>query len=594
MRAPSGGAFVLKRLRGDSARERWYERLRGRPPRSPARRECENLAALRADGLPVPRPLAWLEQPAAPGRSAVAMEFVEHRQTLRARLAEAGPDERARWLERLLELSLRLHGRGWYHRDYYLEHLVLPTRREEGPLVLLDAGRARREARPRRRWFVKDLAALLSSAPPAVTRAERLRFLARWLEGTGHGGRASSDARGARRAWARRVLAKARRLAAHAPRFEDRLTPEVPPPLDGTGAAGERRPIASAPRGPTLGHLVVRAPNWVGDLVMATPVLEAAVADPRWSRVTIAVRGHLAAVLEDGPCAPHVLPLSREVPEVRALTRLGADAALLLSNSFGAAWRAFRARIPVRAGVALGGRRPLLTHAVVPPTRDGRRVPVPMPHVHRDVAGLLGIVTPDLHPRLAVGEACRRRAAELLAGAGLAPGEPYVLCCPGAAFGGAKLWPPERFAAALDRLAETRGLRPLVTGGPGEEGLVAAVAAASRRGARALPVLPDGLAVLKALVAGAQLLVVGDSGPRFYAAALDVPCVTVLGPTFLELTRGTEWCEPVRVPDLDCAPCVRRRCPLGHHRCMRELEPEWVVAAAERLLDRREALEPAP
>jgi heptosyltransferase-2 len=83
-------------------------------------------------------------------------------------------------------------------------------------------------------------------------------------------------------------------------------------------------------------------------------------------------------------------------------------------------------------------------------------------------------------------------------------------------------------------------------------------------------------------------LIVGDSGPRWFAAAFDVPCVSVMGPNFPELTATSlEWCEVVRREDLECSPCVRRVCPLGHHRCMRELPPSRVLDAALELLERR-------
>ena len=84
------------------------------------------------------------------------------------------------------------------------------------------------------------------------------------------------------------------------------------------------------------------------------------------------------------------------------------------------------------------------------------------------------------------------------------------------------------------------------------------------------------------------LLVTTDSGPRHFAAAFDVPCVTVMGPNFPELTASSlERCAVVRRDDLECAPCLERVCPLGHQRCMAELEPERVLVAAEGLLAAR-------
>lgn len=340
-------------------------------------------------------------------------------------------------------------------------------------------------------------------------------------------------------------------------------------------------------------RLAVRAPNWVGDLVMATPILEAARADPRFSEVRVFVRKHLVGVLADGPCAHLVEPLVSDADEVRAYgaaepatpRAFGADAVLLLTNSFGAALRAWRAGVPIRAGVALSGRRALLTHSFVPPTRDGRRVPIPTAHLLRDAAGLLGILVPDLHPRLGVREDLVADARAMLERLGVDLARGYVLCCPGAAFGAAKLWPPERFAEVLDALYLERGWRGVVTGGPGEEALVGAVAAASRRDAISLAREPRDLQRLKALVKGAQLLLVGDSGPRWYAAAFDVPTVSVMGPNFPELTATSlEHARILRVEGLECSPCLERACPLGHHRCMRDLSTDRVLAAALELV----------
>jgi heptosyltransferase-2 len=333
-------------------------------------------------------------------------------------------------------------------------------------------------------------------------------------------------------------------------------------------------------------HLAIAAPNWVGDLAMATPVLESALRAPHVGRVSVLVRSHLAPLVAGGPVEPHVRAYGRARGELAVLRELAPDAALLLSNSFGAAWRAFRAGVPLRAGSALSGRRFLLTHAVRPPMREGRRVPIPTAHLLRDVAGLAGVIVDDLHPRLYVADGERARQQAELRGLGLRADEPYVACTPGAAFGAAKLWPPERFARALDLVHERYGWRGVVSGGPGEERLIDAVAGASRSGAISLASRPRSLETLKALVRDARLLVVGDSGPRWVAAAFDVPCVSVMGPNFPEYTATSlELCEVVRV-DLDCSPCARRVCPLGHHRCMTEIEPERVVEAARRVLSR--------
>lgn len=344
------------------------------------------------------------------------------------------------------------------------------------------------------------------------------------------------------------------------------------------------------------GHLVVRAPNWVGDLVMATPVLAGAFEEGSpWARVTILLRRPLDQVLADAPFLPPaaetgpgpgpVVAIGAGPEERAALEALVPDAVLLLSNSFGAALRAWRAGVPRRIGSALSGRRALLTDPVPAPADEGRRRPIPTAELLVRVAERAGIRTEGAHPRLGVAPAVEEAAAAELAALGIADGEPYVLCCPGAAFGASKLWPIEHFAAVLDELERRHGWRAVVAGGPAEDGLVAAVVARCAGRAVALGACERGLERLKALARAAALVLVGDSGPRWFAAAFDVPCVTVMGPNFPELTASSlERCEVVRTSGLECAPCLERRCPLGHHRCMRELRPARVLEASERVL----------
>jgi hypothetical protein len=217
----SGGPVVVKEFVGDEPRDWWFERLRRRRPRSPAEREHQALCALAELGLPVPRslgaedldrPRRWIApRPGGGPRSRLRLAWVEHGATLSEALAT---DADPRLVDAIESIVVRMHQHGWYHRDLYLGHLVLDGSRRP---VLLDLGRARRQRSPRRRWFVKDLAALHLSSPPTVSRPVRLRFLRRWLAQVR--GVSPSDRR-TRRRWVRLISAKRRALSAHPPRFD--------------------------------------------------------------------------------------------------------------------------------------------------------------------------------------------------------------------------------------------------------------------------------------------------------------------------------------------------------------------------------------
>ena len=215
----SGRPLVVKTTHGDLQRERWYDHFHGQSGRLPGQREFDNLCELRLAGFRVPEPIGWARD--SDGRSLVAMEYVAHREDLAQRLCHSKIAERERFGRQVAAWVARLHGAGFYHRDLYLSHFVLAAETDE--LVLLDLGRVRREAVPRQRWFVKDLAALYHSRPAQLTTREALRFLADYLRRRSASDRlvAGQVSRSELCRWARRVERKAQRLAAHRPKYVD-------------------------------------------------------------------------------------------------------------------------------------------------------------------------------------------------------------------------------------------------------------------------------------------------------------------------------------------------------------------------------------
>lgn len=205
VRGPGGAPWVVKRYTG-----RWRVV-------SPARREHQALEELQRAGLRVPKAVGFFD---GDGGSVVAMERVESDSDLREALHEAEPSALGPLIGRLLELVLALHERGWHHRDLYLHHILID---QDGDLVLIDLGRARRPRWVRRRWFAKDLAALLLWAPNEIGASLRLRFLAGYMDAMG------INSRRARRKFASDILRRRERMARHQPRHGE--TEPWEPPL---------------------------------------------------------------------------------------------------------------------------------------------------------------------------------------------------------------------------------------------------------------------------------------------------------------------------------------------------------------------------
>lgn len=351
------------------------------------------------------------------------------------------------------------------------------------------------------------------------------------------------------------------------------------------------------PRPPDLSHvrrIFVRAPNWVGDFVMATATFARLRAAFPAARMTLGLRPFLAPLLsgsnwfDDTIAMPRAGGLRGLAQQVRAVRAGRFDLAVVLPNSLETGLVPFLARVPLRLGYRQGrpwllnlGRHARMRRRWFQRRRGPSRVPTPMPLYYRELLDVLGIAGADQHPVLRVTPQEDAAVDAYLRQRGVAPDARLLLLVVGANYGASKLWLPERFAAVA-RHFEARGIRALVTVGPAEAELGRQIAAAAGVVALADPVLP--LDQLKALVARCALMVTGDTGPRHLAVAFDRPVVCLLGPSD---PAYTNYCLEHTVlirKDLPCSPCQRKVCPLGHHRCMRDIDVAEVIAAGERLL----------
>ena len=360
--------------------------------------------------------------------------------------------------------------------------------------------------------------------------------------------------------------------------------------------------MSSASAGPPSserGHLALRLPAELAELALCSALIAAAESDPRWSRLSLIVPYRSAALLvDDEPAslsagAAEVVRIGTGREERAALERLRPDAIALLDHGFGSAWKAWRARVPIRAGLALGARRWLLTHSASPPSRAGRALPTPLAHLARDVGGLLQLATTSLHPRFEVGEERAAGAAARLAELGIESGAPYWICVPAAGPLDSDLWPIEHYVALLQGLIEARRGQLLLLGWlPEHEPVNAAISAASGLPGTSLQLAAHELGLFAPLAARARGWIGGARAPSALAAAAGVPCLCLFGPTErIERLPVSAFAAGLQLGQLDCAPCGEARCPLEHRRCMSELGPGRALATLIALIEEREAAE---
>ncbi len=339
-----------------------------------------------------------------------------------------------------------------------------------------------------------------------------------------------------------------------------------------TPEAGERtRAVAET----AVDRLVVVAPNWLGDAVMALP----AIADIHrsWPRTALTVAASSA-----------VAPLFSMVPGVTTVVSpdslsAGApfDATLLLTNSFHSALTVWRAGIPERWGYRRGLRGPLLTRAVPPP------IGVHQARYYQHLVQALGFPCGSQEPVVPVVEVTSDLAArgrQLLADCGWDGTRPLVAFAPGAAYGSAKRWPAASFAEAL-RSLHADDVGGVLVGSPADRVAGDELRQHLGPGGTTLDLIGrTDLPLLAGVLSACRGLVSNDSGAAHLGAAIGLPVTVVFGPTNERATHPIGRRTPVVLThDVWCRPCMLRECPLDH-RCMKGVEVEAVVNATRRSL----------
>ncbi len=327
--------------------------------------------------------------------------------------------------------------------------------------------------------------------------------------------------------------------------------------------------------------ILVIAPSWLGDAVMATPFLAALRAQRPDAAVDVLCRDYAAEIFKRNPAVDSIVgfrgrSLRARVAAVRGAGATGFDACFVLPPSFSAALVSFVSRGRRRIGYAGNGRRVLLTDAL---DEAGYRAG----HLSEAYVRLLERYTGAAEPRLfapvVIPPASWRETARELMGE-----DRYFVIAPGATYGSAKVWPHERYAALSRMLLGRMGGSAVIVGKGEEREDAAALAARIGPAARNLA----GALSLEALIAalrGAVVVIGNDSGPVHVASALGVPTVAVFGPTSVEWTAPRGRAVSIVRERIECAPCFKRECPFGEPRCLARISAEAVFDAALSLVE---------
>jgi len=339
-------------------------------------------------------------------------------------------------------------------------------------------------------------------------------------------------------------------------------------------------------------RILVVAPNWIGDVVMATPAFRSLRAHFPDARIAVVVRKNARPVLDDGPWFDEILEVSPRDQGFLGTFRLGArlrreafDLGVLFTNSFRTALVLRLSRVRHILGYSREFRGFLLSESLAPRRKDGKFVPAPMVDYYLELCRHLGCSASNHGLELFYREEVARGLDQFSLRHGIDWTRRVVVMNPGASFGSSKCWPAEYFARTAEALSEEKDVQVVVICAPEECTLAQAVAEQARCKIVSLHEDPAGLEILKPLIHRAALLITNDTGPRHYAAAFDTPVVTVFGATDPRWSdTGFEKETVVRV-QVECAPCQLRTCPVDH-RCMRWVRPEMVVEAARTLMNR--------
>ena len=317
-------------------------------------------------------------------------------------------------------------------------------------------------------------------------------------------------------------------------------------------------------------RLLIILPNWLGDAVMATPAIEALCTVYPEAKLTLVGSFVSIEALKYHPqCVRYYVDETKKrgnrfLNTYRFAKKLGVhDMAITFRNQLHSSLLLFWSGTPITAGRRSWHSRVFLTHAIKP------KHPSHLVEQYRDIAQslsdkplVLGNLSIHIPPHRYV--------------------RPTLGINPGATYGSAKRWYPEKFAEVARKYADRYDI--LLFGGPNEVGMANEIESALKGINVTNLAGKTSIAELCSFIGGLDLFITNDSGPMHVAAAYQVPTLAIFGPTrHLETSQWRNEKSVIVRHDMECAPCMKRECPLGHHECMKSITSDEVIEAVTKL-----------
>lgn len=340
-------------------------------------------------------------------------------------------------------------------------------------------------------------------------------------------------------------------------------------------------------------NIAIFLPSWLGDTVMATPMLRAVRRHFHDARLIGIMRPYLADLLAGTDFLDeqwYFHPKSKENDlrhwaVIRRMWRAEIDMALLLPNSMRTAVVARLGGAKERVGFSRYGRGPLLTKKVEHPRVRNCVREWPTVDNYLRIAETIGCPAESRRLELATLDQDEHNADAVWENLGLRTDGRVIAFNSGSSNGQARFWPSEHFAKLGRRLADDFDQDILVMCGPKERSIAEEIVRlADHPRVFSMAEQPLDIGTSKACIRRTRMMISTDSGPRHVAAAFGKPVITLRGPTLpIESQNPTVHAIDLRL-ELECIGCQNRICPLGHHKCMKNLSPDLVYVEAAKLL----------